>query len=109
MIRRPPRSTLFPYTPLFRSISANGDYTTSPGFTTLVAGTYHWTASFTGDGNNKSASSACADEAVVIEAPPVVSQITPTATTCDQFKNGTADTLSQIQYAVRSGAISQVK
>src|SRR3712207_9214552 len=25
MIRRPPRSTLFPYTTLFRSIEANGD------------------------------------------------------------------------------------
>src|SRR5256885_10495315 len=31
MIRRPPRSTLFPYTTLFRSISARS---TSPGFQT---------------------------------------------------------------------------
>src|SRR2546428_332054 len=53
------------YSQTFTAISANGDYTTSPGFTTLVAGTYHWTASFTGDGNNKSASSACADEAEI--------------------------------------------
>src|SRR2546428_279785 len=49
------------YSQTFTAISANGDYTTSPGFTTLVAGTYHWTASFTGDGNNKSASSRSAD------------------------------------------------
>src|SRR2546425_1080479 len=105
MIRRPPRSTLFPYTTLFRSdqtcsgagvysqtftaISANGDYTTSPEFTTLVAGTYHWTASFTGDGNNKSASSACADEVVV------VGKAQPTLTTTPQPASGTVgDTLN---------------
>jgi Prealbumin-like fold domain len=40
-------------------------------------------------------------------APPVVAQITPTATTCDQFKSGTADTLSQIQYSVKSNKINQ--
>src|SRR5205823_4760041 len=34
------------------SVSGNGSYNTSPGFTTLQAGTYHWTASYSGDGNN---------------------------------------------------------
>jgi hypothetical protein len=39
---------------------------TSPGFTTVDAGTYHWTATYNGDNNNNTASSACIDEAVVI-------------------------------------------
>src|SRR5260370_1052361 len=61
MIRPPPRSTLFPYTTLFRSLYGPGDPTcagaviytqtvaltgtsasTSPGFTTTAAGTYEW-------------------------------------------------------------------
>src|SRR3989454_231530 len=105
MIRRPPRSALFPYTTLFRSTTAsgsvaaggsvndvahltlgtnptgtisfqlfgpddascgvvvftstktvngNGDYTSDP-FTALLAGTYHWRASYSGDLNNNSA------------------------------------------------------
>ena len=44
--------------------------TTSPGFTTTAAGTYEWTASYAGDGNNKPASSGCGDESVVIASPP---------------------------------------
>src|SRR5256885_4068124 len=37
MIRRPPRSTLFPYTTLFRSFLANGD---------LEAAYFDWAAAF---------------------------------------------------------------
>src|SRR5437879_8722069 len=38
MIRRPPRSTLFPYTTLFRSLSLNPDVVLHPDFiATLVA------------------------------------------------------------------------
>jgi hypothetical protein len=37
-----------------------------------------------------------------------VSQITPTGTTCTQFKNGTADTLNSLSYKVRNGVINQV-
>src|SRR5258707_6157912 len=33
MIRRPPRSTLFPYTTLFRSKSEKGNHSSSHGFT----------------------------------------------------------------------------
>src|SRR3989454_7898429 len=59
MIRRPPRSTLFPYTTLFRS----GDYS-SGNFTATQAGTYHWRASYSGDPNNNPAGpTACADPA----------------------------------------------
>jgi hypothetical protein len=37
-----------------------------------------------------------------------LSKITPTGTTCSEFNNGTAETLSSIQYSVKNGAISQV-
>jgi len=37
-----------------------------------------------------------------------VSQITPTGTTCTQFVNGTAQTLSSVEYSVKSGKIHQV-
>jgi len=39
---------------------------------------------------------------------PVTSQITPTATTCSQFNSGTAATLSELDYAVKSGKVSSV-
>src|SRR5258708_16465429 len=67
MIRRPPRSTLFPYTTLFRSdpsnsvvdtetvtVNGNGDYATPTGYVPTVAGTYEWTASYNGDVSNRS-------------------------------------------------------
>jgi len=38
----------------------------------------------------------------------VPSQITPTGTTCNQFTDGTAETLSTIQYSVKNGLIGQV-
>src|SRR3712207_7142793 len=38
MIRRPPRSTLFPYTTLFRSVTAN-DAVSAPSGTVTLAGT----------------------------------------------------------------------
>src|SRR5262249_56407170 len=39
---------------------------------------------------------------------PIISQITPTNTTCSQFSSGTSSTLSQVQYSVKSGKINQV-
>src|SRR2546421_4721412 len=38
MIRRPPRSTLFPYTPLFRSLSRSGGATSASSASSGVAG-----------------------------------------------------------------------
>src|SRR2546422_2145202 len=68
MIRRPPRSTLFPYTTLFRSSS----------FTAIQAGTYRWIASYTGDLNNNAAGpTACADPAEAV----VVTKAAPALTT----------------------------
>src|SRR3989449_239061 len=116
MIRRPPRSTLFPYTTLFRSISdqatlagSSGPNATgtinftvfgpnnttctlpgTPGGSALVsgdgsypssavpvvlAGTYRWIASYSGDVNNNGFTTACnaANEASeVIKASPTV-------------------------------------
>jgi hypothetical protein len=45
---------------------SSGSATTSPGFTTVAAGTYEWTAHYSGDANNNSADSTCGNEAVVI-------------------------------------------
>ena len=54
-------------------VSGNGTYSTSAGFTTVAAGTYHWIATYSGDANNDSVSSICANEAVVIRAPLTIS------------------------------------
>lgn len=43
-----------------------GSATTTPGYTTLAAGTYAWTATYSGDPNNNTASSGCTEEEVVI-------------------------------------------
>jgi hypothetical protein len=37
-----------------------------------------------------------------------VSQITPTGTTCTQFRDGTAQTLSSLEYSLKNGVIQQV-
>jgi hypothetical protein len=55
--------------PIFTNIvtvSGNGVYSTSTGFTTVEAGTYHWIATYSGDVSNDGVSSICANEAVVI-------------------------------------------
>src|SRR5258708_6220736 len=57
MIRRPPRSTLFPYTTPSRS--------NAPGSSITQVGTYHWIASYGGDGRNNAIAGVCADEPVV--------------------------------------------
>ena len=48
------------------AISGNGDSVTPNGFAIQNAGTYYWVASFNGDANNKSFTSACNDEPVVV-------------------------------------------
>jgi hypothetical protein len=99
-------------TPVFSSnvgpVTIDGDYN-SGNFTPGSAGTYYWIASFSGDGNNSPATTACGDpgESSVVKQQ-VQSQITPTATTCQQFRDGTSATLSTLNYSVRNGLISQV-
>src|SRR5260370_2611341 len=45
MIRRPPRSTLFPYTTLFRSTDLSSSVNLGSTFTNVPGGTAHWTFS----------------------------------------------------------------
>ena len=73
-------------TPIYtQTVSLSGNSAaTSPGFTTLAAGTYEWTASYAGDANNNAANSGCGEEAVVITTPgkvPTTPTPTPTGTT----------------------------
>ena len=61
------------------TVSGNGSYT-SGGFTPSAAGTYYWTASYSGDANNQAASTSCGDlleSSVVNKASPA---LTTTAT-----------------------------
>jgi PKD repeat protein len=44
---------------------------------------------------------------IISVSPAQVSQITPAGASCSQFASGTASTLSSVQYAVKSGTISQ--
>jgi hypothetical protein len=95
------------------TVSGNGTYTTSTGtnpggYLPTVAGTYHWAVTYSGDGNNNSASSPASAEPETANNPPPVSQITPTQTMCSDFAGGTSATLSQIQYSTKGKTISQV-
>src|SRR5207253_4783926 len=86
---------------------SGGSASTSPGFVSNAAGTWRWTATYSGDANNNTVSSGCNDEQVTITQP-VQSQITPTGTTCQQFRDGSAGTLNTLQYTVKSGKVSSV-
>jgi hypothetical protein len=88
-------------------IPVNGDNTYSATFSTLAAGDYEFQAVYVGDAHNQGTSSQCGTEPLTVTNP-VVSQITPTQTTCSQFKSGTAPTLSTINYALKSGKINSV-
>jgi glyoxylate utilization-related uncharacterized protein len=60
------------------SVSANGTYNSSAGFTPSSAGDYWWYASYSGDANNDSAASACAAgmaETVVAPASPSLGSV----------------------------------
>jgi uncharacterized repeat protein (TIGR01451 family) len=70
----------------------------------LTAGSFTDTASATSTEDD----APDAVDTVTGSAPAPVSQITPTATTCAQFKAGTAGTLSRVDYSVKNGNISQV-
>src|SRR2546428_9213114 len=71
-MRRRPRSALIPYTALCRAsdgpvaVSKDGDYETPHGASPSAAGSYYWVASYSGDANNKAASSGCADEPITV-------------------------------------------
>ena len=54
------------------AVAGNGSYA-SPSVTVAQAGTYWWTASYSGDANNNPATTSCGDESVTIsKASPVI-------------------------------------
>jgi len=67
---------------------ANTATTDPKGYVSLVAGTYHWTASYAGDDNNNAASSGCSAEPVVI------AKNSPTAATTQSLLPNDSFTLS---------------
>src|SRR5260370_32290068 len=48
------------------AVSKDGDYATPTGATPDKAGTYYWVATYTGDANNKPATSGCAAEPITV-------------------------------------------
>src|SRR2546427_442368 len=59
------------------SVSGNGMYASTPGFTPSAAGTYHWIASYTGDSNNSPFTTACGADGETL----TVNAASPTMTT----------------------------
>lgn len=48
------------------TVNGTGTYSTSPGFVTDKAGSWRWTAAYSGDGNNYAVKSGCNDEKVTV-------------------------------------------
>jgi hypothetical protein len=69
----------------------------------LATGAYSFQATYSGDGNYIGSTSSCEPFSVV----GIVSQITPTQTTCAQFAAGTSGTLGAVTYATKGTTISQ--
>jgi hypothetical protein len=90
-------------------VTVSGDYAVTD-FTGLAPGHYEFQAVYVpaaGDNVNLGASSTCGDEPMQVNSP-VVSQITPTNTTCTQFSQGQASTQGPITYSTKGTTISQV-
>ena len=62
------------------NVAGNGTYATSTGHNAGTAGTWHWTASYSGDANNRAVASLTADEPVVVTEGENV-RVQPTITT----------------------------
>ena len=61
------------HTETVTGVKSNGPFSTTTGYVASVAGTYEWTASFSGDSNNAGVASTCGAEPVVITAHPTIS------------------------------------
>jgi hypothetical protein len=91
----------------------NGTITLGPGesktFTAgaNITGDVTNTATASGAFNDPASTSASASASATVHGRNCA-QITPTSTTCNDFKSGTASTLPEIQYSVQGGTISQV-
>jgi hypothetical protein len=84
------------------TLNADGTVPNSNTQGPLAAGSYSFRAHYSGDSNYTGSTSGCEPFAVI----PVVSQITPTNTTCQQFATGTAATQGPIQYSTSGTKIS---
>jgi hypothetical protein len=81
------------------TVNGNGSYNTTTGHVADQAGTWRWTADYSGDGNNNSASSGCQEELVTIDP------ASPTLATTPNPQTGTVgDTLNDT--AVLSGGFN---
>jgi uncharacterized repeat protein (TIGR01451 family) len=71
---------------------AGGGAATSDGPASTLAGTYHWTATYNGDGNNKTASSTCASEPVAVgkASPTIATTPSPSSASVGAALNDTA-------------------
>jgi hypothetical protein len=87
------------------TVNGDGNYSTSNTATAAQVGVYHWTATYSGDGNNKAVSDNGTNESATVNPDPKA-QIAPTGTTAQQFANGTAPTLPAIFYS-GNGTIGQ--
>jgi len=86
------------------SISCTASHTITQ--TDLNAGSFYNQACV--DDGAGGAAQACDDVTTPGTPPTVVSQITPTATSCSDFNSGTAATLGQLDYSVKSGKVGSV-
>ncbi len=64
------------YTETVTGVNGNGAYSTSVGFVATTLGTWHWVATYNGDGNNNSVSSGALSEPVTVGAAQADLQIT---------------------------------
>ena len=61
------------YTETISDVTSDGPLSTTTGYVATIAGTYEWTAAFSGDANNSPAATTCGEEPVVITAHPSIS------------------------------------
>jgi LPXTG-site transpeptidase (sortase) family protein len=83
--------------PVYTEAVAAAPYATTTGFSANDLGTYHWTAYYSGDGNNGPASSNCSAEPVTITkpTPSITTLASPDSTTVFQtITAGDSATLS---------------
>jgi len=82
------------------TVTGDDSYATTTGYTAAAAGTYQWTASYSGDTNNNPAASGCGAESVTITP----SLASPTLTTAPSTTGaGTAGSTTEKDTATLSG------
>jgi hypothetical protein len=85
------------------TLTASGSVPKSGTEGPLAAGSYSFQAAYSGNANYSGSTGPCEPFTVV----GIVSQITPTSTTCAQFATGSASTQTAIAYSTKGTTISQ--